>query len=221
MAKKRVKKSSGKKRVFKSKDVNLPKIEHHHYLMFFVLFLVLIAVVYMFGAGVFGNKPWYEDYSLEEVASSCELAAKNNLKANYCNTFREVKIGERDQYANCHYLKQKGYAEFENYGLICDNEGVFIKQLAVTFCINKDLGNREAVNGYRCDSIAECEVPESQLTKPKNAYLNGVRRLEIEGCQNGEIDLTEYAKDSADGIICCVDKAKAGITGNMIMGLFI
>jgi hypothetical protein len=74
-----------------------------------VVVLVVIVIGFISGTDFlfekFGLLP---GQSLETVAQSCNIAATANLRVDYCQEFKEVKIDGKKQYVNCEFDDLRG-----------------------------------------------------------------------------------------------------------------
>lgn len=159
-----------------------------------VMAIIVLVVVALSVTGAFGkiSDLFGKAKDIEIMAQSCGVYASQNLETSYCNTFDEVEINGKKQYANCEYLEE--HAEFEGEGSIeCGDMTSTIR----FFCKNKELKKDEKINALTCGSFMdEC----SNLVKDSKGVWKP-------NCEEGQTDMTYFATDKStdpNEKYCCV-----------------
>jgi hypothetical protein len=78
-------------------------------LLAIIVGVVVVVVIILFVTGFFdklnrGANQLPSD--LQAAVTACEMAGENNLKADYCSTFRQVTINGEKQYQTCYGIEK-------------------------------------------------------------------------------------------------------------------
>ncbi len=112
-------------------------------LLLIVLGLVVVVTIIIGATSGFGfifdKFKLAPGQDLQAVAKSCEIAAQNNLKADYCYTFKEVELDGKSQYVNC-----------EDSRVIAS----MVEQVDKSFTCD-DVDEKSAIENYCMNNVAE------------------------------------------------------------------
>ena len=170
--------------------------------------IVAVIVILGFTTGfdfIFGNIGRLPGQSLQATIKSCEIAAQNDLKADYCLEYKEVEISGVEQFVNCDFTAIKNNLEET---ITCDSTDNNAKDFCVGGKIKVSNFDKTLINGETCqqrlglDSI-QCGAGGSVTLGTQWSYEPKV------SCGAGEIDITSYVKKDTtpSGSKCCMKNA--------------
>ena len=126
-------------------------------LLLIVLGVVVLAVIIIGATSgfdfVFGKFKLLPGQDLQALAATCNIAAKNDLKIDYCKQFKEVKLPSgQKSLVNCGYLKEQNLLDKDSATLDCviNEEALFCKSLKDKEGSKYD--EKTNVNGKACDA---------------------------------------------------------------------
>lgn len=131
-------------------------------LLLIILGVVVVVVIILGATGslnfVFEKIGLAPGQSLEAKTQSCIIAAKSNLRNDYCNEYAKVKIAGQSQYVNCEYPTIKSTTEQEvTPSFTCGGEGnVTLQSYCVQLIKAGKADEDTSVNGARCASLVAC-----------------------------------------------------------------
>lgn len=158
---------------------------------------IIVAVLLIVGASG-GFKYVFEKFriapgqSLEAKTQACIIAAKNTLRADYCDEFQKVTISGEAQYANCEHPTVENNVQTEVTPLPCigRTKDEAVKNQCATLIRGGKADAKTQVNARLCTSAVECARD-----------LNGVAS---DKCNAGETIYRKGFKESLQGDVCCV-----------------
>lgn len=129
-------------------------------LLLIILGVVVVVVIIMGATGglnfVFSKIGIAPGQSLEAKTQSCIIAAKSNLRADYCNEFAKVKIAGETQYVNCEFADVDKNVRTEVSGLECKDSRTTPQQYCAQLIRAGNADERTMVNGVRCAIEISC-----------------------------------------------------------------
>lgn len=133
-------------------------------LLLIILGVVVVVVIILGATGglnfVFEKIKVAPGQSLEAKTQSCIIAAKSNLRADYCNEFASVKIAGQTQHVNCEYEDVEKNVRTEAVPLECGASATAPKVYCAQLIKAGKADESTIVNGVRCASELSCTGPE-------------------------------------------------------------
>lgn len=121
-------------------------------LLLIVLGVVVLVVIILGATGgfnyIFGKVNLIPGQDLQAVVTSCEIAAQNGLKADYCSTFKQVTIDGTKQYVNCEDSRVSNNIDVDITKITCEPGAI------VSFCnsnVKSTDWTKTLVNGKTCN----------------------------------------------------------------------
>ena len=129
-------------------------------LLLIVLGIVVVVVVIIgFTTGfdfIFGKVEQLPGQSLQAAVEACKIAADNDLRADYCNVFREVEINGLAQYVICDTTSIESNYPAEASKFDCFPPSTTSQPTDINikeFCQNQKLKKDTLVAGKKCESV--------------------------------------------------------------------
>ncbi|PIN89124.1 hypothetical protein COU60_04640 [Candidatus Pacearchaeota archaeon CG10_big_fil_rev_8_21_14_0_10_34_76] len=113
---------------------------------------IVVVVVIIIGATkgfgfIFGKVDSLPGQSLQTAIESCNIAGKNDLRADYCLDIKKIEMDGVEQYVTCGYLGDKALLD-ETISPVC---GETVANFAA-FCDNQKLKDSALVEGITCEA---------------------------------------------------------------------
>ena len=167
-------------------------------LLLIILGVVVVVVIIMGATGslnfVFDKIGLAPGQNLEAKTQSCIIAAKSNLRADYCDTFSKIKIAGQTQYINCDNGQIKKNLGEEVPPLDCKNlDNAAEKSYCIQLIKGQDADSNTVVNDYRCATNVAC------------SDLNGIPINKNEPCsRETPKKLLKGFKEVIEDRACCI-----------------
>lgn len=173
-------------------------------LLLIILGVVVVVVIILGATGglnfVFEKFKLAPGQSLEAKTQSCIIAAKSNLRADYCNEFAQVKITGVTQYVNCEFEDVEKNVRAEATPLECGTSRTTPEQYCAQLAKASKADDTTMVSGVKCATAISCT----------GAELNGAFALKDEAsgketCDSGDkkIKLVKGFREAGKQA-CCV-----------------
>lgn len=128
-------------------------------LLLIILGVVVVAIIILgFTTGfgfIFDKFKLAPGQDLQAVVTGCELAASNELRADYCSTFKEVEINGEKQFVNCEDSRVQSNMGADSKGLITCSGSEVEDFCKTTNQLKESDWDKVKVNGRSCAVITE------------------------------------------------------------------
>ena len=172
-------------------------------LLLIILGIIVVVVIIIGATGglnfVFEKIKIAPGQSLEAKTQSCIIAAKSNLRADYCGEFAEVKIAGQTQHVNCEFEQVEKNVQAEAVPLDCKDARMTPEQYCAQLIRAKKADETTLVNGVRCAARVSCT----------GAELNGAFAIKEDGresCASGDkkVKVLKGYKEAGQQA-CCIE----------------
>lgn len=153
-------------------------------LLLIILGVVVVVVIIMGATGgltfVFEKINLAPGQSLEAKTQSCIIAAKSNLRADYCNEYAKVKIAGEGQYVNCEFPTVKTNVEQEvTPTFTCAESSIKPSEYCIQLIKAGKADENTMVNNVRCAGTIICGDGGLNGVLPENGKCTaqGTRKI--------------------------------------------
>ena len=174
-------------------------------LLLIILGVVVVVVIILGATGglnfVFDKINLVPGQSLEAVTQSCSIAAKNSLRADYCNEFKEITLGGEKQFVNCQAPEIVVNLQGNTIDDCKNAQGTAVDATAagkghcVTLVKAGKASASTRVNGVLCGSEVHCTI----ASLGAGAYQPADKAT----CKSGELKITKGFAEASAGV-CCI-----------------
>lgn len=148
--------------------------------------------------------------SISAVATACDLAAQQDNKFAYCQEFKEVTVGQDNEYLSCE--DQRIQPSLDNK-LSCESSREQVNERKMELCEGftpSDRRNTE-INGEKCHELfPDTYNSEGEVVKECSQYKDGDKTAAPETaatCPEGKKEVPESKiKGMPERQICCIDE---------------
>ncbi|HVY01246.1 MAG TPA: hypothetical protein VHA12_00590 [Candidatus Nanoarchaeia archaeon] len=117
-------------------------------ILLMILGIVVVVLVILFATGFFdkvNNATDSAGSKLDVAAKACEIAGSQELKADYCQKFREIEVNGQSIYATCEYSAIQNVMDktvSSTFSTLCS--GV-TPSSAKEYCTNEKLSGKQLI----------------------------------------------------------------------------